>query len=106
MDMFNELEVSSLAKKYRFQYHIINNRILIRSRFDNWLVETDTRSSRPYVLKHQSSNMRSCHYHRQRRFYDLQFLFQSIKRHDDYQLHGKYKNLDNMKKLLKKIKNK
>lgn len=102
--MFDELEVKRLAQKYNFKCQIINDKILIKSKLDNWLVEVNVGCPKPYVLRHHSSNSCSCHYHRQRQFYDLPFLFKSIKQHDDYLLYGKHRRLERMKRLFDAIK--
>lgn len=100
--MINETEISRLARKYGFKYQFVGDSVLVNSKLDEWLIQVETNRIKPYILRHCPRTVRGCKYHRQHRFYDLNFLFKSIKNHDNYYLYKKFKKLDRINKLLKR----
>ncbi len=84
--MINELEVKYCCQKYKFKYKYINkNSVFIQSKYDRWRVDCDGKSvHKPLQLYHKNTRHNIEGEHRQRRFKDIQFLIDSIKRHDDH----------------------
>ena len=80
--MINKVEIKNLAKKYGFKCKILNNIVLIESKYDSWYVECREYDKFPLVLYHQNRRYDKNKYHKQRKFKDFQFLFKSIHEHD------------------------
>lgn len=102
--MINELEVKKYCDKYGFAHKYINKySVFIESRYDYWRIDCDGKSNyKPLQLYHQNTRHNTEGEHKQRRFKDIPFLIDSIKRHDDH-THRTYNRRSHMDRLFDQI---
>jgi hypothetical protein len=101
--MFDEVEIRKECAKYKFKYKIINeNTVRIKSAIDAWYVK-DIGGIKPYLLMHCNKGGRKNYEHRQRKFYDMPFLLQSIYQHDQYKINNSYKKMWRIKELYESL---
>ena len=102
---YNELEVIKLAKKYGLSIQFVNSDTLtIKSPINSWYCNINKDANKLELLHFNKKNNKSgkMHKHEQRKFYDFEFMFRSIKDHDKYKGYGeKYNYLDKIDYLLK-----
>lgn len=101
--MFNEVEIKKECAKYNFKYKIINEyTVRIKSLKDTWYIK-DVGGIKPYLLMHCNKGVYANHEHKQRKFYDVPFLLQSIYQHDQYKINNSYKKMWRIKELYESL---
>lgn len=107
MQMINELEVKKYCQKYGFRYKYINeSSVFIQSKYDSWRIDCDGKSRiKPLQLYHQNTRYNTGGEHKQRRFQDVPFLIESIKRHDDHTHYTLFNKRSRIDRLFEQISN-
>ena len=81
------MDISQYCHKYKFDYEYISPQIVkVFSKYDEWIIRDNGRGKYRYTLFHMSSLLYGNNFvhHKQRDFIDLDFLFASIVRHDNW----------------------
>lgn len=80
--MFDEREVQKLNTIYNFKKcTVFYDTIYISSEFDEWIAE---HKGNHIKLKHKNKKAQKTRSHHQRNYFDLPYMFNSIKEHDDF----------------------
>lgn len=81
----NEIDVHRVNKDYNFKIQVFGNKMYLCSKFDNWFIENKSNHTR---LRHIMRTRRKTKHHLQRKFHkeDWNYIFNSIKEHDDHVL--------------------
>lgn len=103
--MLNELELKKASNYYNLNYKILpdNNSFLTKHMGDEWLVEYNSHTKK-YELYHKNkvcNKTSKFHFHPQRTFYDIWYMFRYIIQHKNQ--YKKYSKLYRMNELYKKI---
>ena len=105
----NREKIEKLCKLHNYKYKILGDKILISSMLDEWCAVVE--DHKKIVLYHSNGTKRvkgknkSSHRHHQQRIYrDLEYMFESIRKHDNWKLNKDYKKHKRIDDLFKKIK--
>lgn len=96
--------VESLCKKYNYRHKIIGNKILINSHLDEWYAEV--LSANAVTLYHKNRTRKKNKHHKQRNYRDLEFMFESIRKHDAWKLNKDYNKFKRIDDLFKQVNSK
>lgn len=79
-------EIKHYCQIYGFTYEVLSeNHVKIKSKYDEWVIHYYPHKGYNFVLFHLSCFVKNYKtVHKQREYYDLQFLFESIYKHDSY----------------------
>lgn len=99
----NEKEIIELGKSYGVSVSIVGNCAYLHTLGDSdWYFNLDGIKTKQIVLYHKNSKG-SKKYHRQRLYYDLDFLFKSIRDHENF-VYTPYRKPSRMDKIFQQIK--
>lgn len=82
--MINIKDIEEKAKEYGLTCQCYNNVVYIQSKYNNWYAEIV--SNNHIVLHHQNRDRNKSQYHKQRDYKDFDFMFKSIREHDEYKI--------------------
>lgn len=82
--VLNNDELSMINNKYNFKLKILGDTVYIKSKHDQWYAYQ--KMGGKVYLYHKNKKHNTSHYHFQRSFTNFYQLFDSIKKHDYYQL--------------------
>ena len=99
-------KIKQLSKKFSLSYNIIHNQIIIKSKFDDWILAIYDKSM---VLNHVNKRNNpkqkiQTHIHRKYKHNNITHALKTIQEHDNYMLTSKYtsKHTNIVDKLLNK----
>lgn len=79
--MFDEVIINSLNEGYNFKCRVFPTTLHITSKIDEWIA---VYQGHKILLKHINKRNNKTRTHEQRKYLDLKYMFDSIKKHDEY----------------------
>jgi hypothetical protein len=96
-------EIKQLAQQYGYKYRYLDtNTVEIISKLNEWVC-----CIRPTYIewKHKNRYHDTAHYHPQRICYDFEFIFKSIKTHEQYEFNKSFKKKRHWENIFNAIEN-